>query len=342
MKDSKKSRTALVLLFLLFVVPLDVTPISTKGNGDTLVVMFYNVENFFDTHNDSITNDDDFLPDGSYRWTYSRYKNKSAAIARVILSSNGWNHPMLVGLCEVENKTVMNQLIFGSGLKNAGYSYIHFDSPDARGIDVALLYNRFLVKVLSKQAVPISDEALNLRTRDALYVKCIYAGEDTLHVVVNHWPSKRGGEKASEPARLHAATRIRSLCDSIFSVEPHAKIILMGDFNDVASSKSLAGVLGAAHPSSTGAALINLSYLSDRLGSHKFRGEWSCIDHIIVGSALFDSNNYPIFRVVDLPFLLEEDASFSGVKPFRTYLGPRYIGGYSDHLPVIGFIPLKK
>lgn len=315
-------------------------PQLVLAGGDTLVVMFYNVENFFDIRNDSLTRDEDFLPEGAYRWTYSRYKKKSTNIARVILSANQWNPPALVGLCEVENASVVKQLLFGSGLANVGYDFLHYDSPDFRGIDVALLYNRYLFKILEKRPIPLCNPTLGLVTRDALYAKMVYAGEDTLHVVVNHWPSKRGGEKASEEKRVSVATAIRTLCDSIRAQQVGARIILMGDFNDEASSYAVSEVLGAKAPGDRIAMLMNLSMLNQKLGSHKFQGSWSCIDHIIISSELWTEAQPPSFKLVDLPFLFEEDKIFSGVKPFRTYSGPRYLGGYSDHLPVMAYIVL--
>lgn len=322
-----------VLLFLLL-------PNRVAAGGDTLVVMFYNVENFFDIRDDSLTRDEDFLPDGAYRWSYSRYKKKSTNIARVILSANQWHPPALVGLCEVENASVIKQLLYGSGLSQVGYDLIHYDSPDFRGIDVALLYNRYLFKILESRIICLCNPTLNLVTRDALYAKMVYAGEDTLHIVVNHWPSKRGGEKASEEKRVSVATTIRALCDSIGAKEIGARIILMGDFNDEASSYAVGEVLGAKAPGDRTAMLMNLSMFNQKLGSHKFQGSWSCIDHIIISSSLWNDAQPPSFKLVELPFLFEEDKIFSGVKPFRTYSGPRYLGGYSDHLPVMAYIIL--
>lgn len=321
------------LLFLWF-------PSRAAARGDTLVVMFYNVENFFDVRDDSLTRDEDFLPEGSYRWSYSRYKQKSTNIARVILSANQWQPPALVGLCEVENAAVVKQLLYGSGLSQVGFDFIHYDSPDFRGIDVALLYNRYLFKILERRPISLCNPKLGLVTRDALYAKMVYAGEDTLHVVVNHWPSKRGGEKASEEKRISVATTIRALCDSIGAALDGARIILMGDFNDEASSYAVGEVLGAKAPGDQTAKLMNLSRLNQKLGSHKFQGSWSCIDHIIISSSLWGDAQHPSFKLVDLPFLFEEDKIFSGVKPFRTYSGPRYLGGYSDHLPVMAYIIL--
>ena len=340
MKGLKKNNAAAICLALMVWLLLLMTPLQALAKGDTLVVMFYNVENFFDVKDDTLKRDDYFLPEGSYHWTYYRYKKKSSTIARVISSANGWKLPSLVGMCEVENASVLKQLIYGSGMGNAGYDFIHFDSPDLRGIDVALLYNRYLFKILETRPVSLSSDKLHLITRDALYAKMVYSGEDTLHVVVNHWPSKRGGEKASEPKRAHAATTIRQLCDSILAKEPQAKLILMGDFNDEASSNAIRNIMEAGHPDEPAKRLINLSVLNTGLGSHKFQGAWSCIDHIIIARSLWNPAQPAGFKVVELPFLLENDDIYSGVRPFRTYAGQRYLGGYSDHLPVMAFIPV--
>ena len=315
--------------------------IAQNNSSSEFSVMFYNVENLFDCDNDSLTFDDEFTYEGDKHWSYSRYKNKLTQISKVILNVNRWNTPAVIGLCEIENKKVLSQLIYETGLNNIGYKFIHYDSPDKRGIDVALLYQKYQFTPLISYPINLSDSTLHFYTRDALYVKGIANTHDTLHIIVNHWPSKRGGEKASEQKRFIVAKIIKSHTDSILSANVDSKIILIGDFNAELTSTSLQYLLedNSFH------SILNPDEIKFQTigGSHKYQGHWSVIDHILISSSLVcNSSIHLSHKIGHLNWMLEDDISYSGTKPKRTYSGPRYIKGTSDHLPVILTIEYKK
>jgi len=318
----------IVLLFNWFIV------FGQDNSENQYSIMFYNVENLFDCDNDSLTLDDEFTFNGNKHWSYNRYKKKLNQISKVILGINQWNSPTLIGLCEVENIKVLNQLIYETGLNNVGYKFIHFDSPDRRGIDVALLYNSQHFIPLDYFPISFSDTSANFLTRDALYVKGFVNNHDSLHLFINHWPSKIGGESQSELKRIRVARILKTKTDSIFASNINAKIILTGDFNAELTSESIQIILSDNQFHS----LLNANEIkTNRIGgSHKYQGHWSLIDHILISSSLINNSKIKCeHKIANLPWLLEEDVSFSGVKPKRTYSGPRYIGGPSDHLPVI-------
>lgn len=295
-------------------------------------VMFYNVENLFDTKDDSLKNDNEFLPDAIRKWNFYRYKDKLNKIARVIIASGGTNVPDLVGLCEVENDTCMRDLIKYSPLREAGYRYVMTDSPDERGIDVALLYQRGSFKLIGTQCVSVPIEQLKKSpTRNILHVAGQVISGDTLDVVVCHMPSRSGGEKRSEPYRLFASNILQNLVDSLMNVRQHPYVVVMGDFNDSPESRSVVQLCEKG--------LQNLmTNLSE--GTHRYRGQWEILDQMLVsGSMLHSQGRICVSKgqasVLRFPFLLEEDDKYGGDKPFRTYNGMKYQGGYSDHLPIM-------
>jgi Predicted extracellular nuclease len=300
--------------------------------------MFYNTENLFDCKHDSLKNDRDFLPDGKYHWNYTRYRNKLNNIAKVIAAVGEWQIPALVGLCEVENDSVLIGLTKYSPLKNLSYRYVMTHSPDQRGIDVALLYQRDQFRLLEYNAYRVP---LRYPTRDILHVTGQIINHDTLDVFVCHFPSRLGGEEQSSGHRIAAAKVLREKADSIITVRRHPAVIIMGDFNDYPDNESLFKTLGAKSLTESSSTFVNLMYpmLDDREhGSHKFQSEWGVLDQIIVNRPLLESFRIAvktktayIFRA---PFLLEEDKTNGGERPLRTFLGFRYQGGYSDHLPV--------
>jgi predicted extracellular nuclease len=308
-------------------------------------IVFYNVENLFDTEKDSLINDDDFLPDGSRFWTYNRYQQKLHHISTVLTTIGGWDPPEIIGLCEIENRKVLDDLCSKSSLAKLKYKIIHKDSPDLRGIDVAFLYQ-------PKAFFPISYKAISVKfphrpeatTRDILYICGQAKNKDTIHIFVNHWPSRLGGQLESEPNRLAAARILRHAVDSVLNKHPGAKIIILGDLNDYPDNKSLTEVLLANRDFGQikSNELYNLSVQmekSSRMGSHKFDGEWGILDQIIVSGSLLNAANGLSAKkenvfIFDADFLLEEDGNFTGKRTFRTYIGFRYHGGYSDHLPV--------
>lgn len=307
-------------------------------------VVSWNIENLFDTHHDSLKNDREFLPDAMRHWNYSRYKKKLADIARVITAIGEWNPPALVGLCEVENDTVLRDLTRRSPLKELDYRYVMTDSPDSRGIDVALLYQRDLFKLLSSRSISIPPLKQHRPTRDLLHVSGLLLTEDTLDVFVCHLPSRSGGAKESEPYRLHAAQILRTEADSILHKRLHPQVIIMGDFNDYPTNKSIRKVLEAEAPSPALSPLKLYHLLARKakskdFGSYKYQGEWGLLDHLIVSGTLLNRSgefftSEEKANVCLLPFLLIEDKKYGDKEPFRTYKGMKYQGGVSDHLPI--------
>jgi predicted extracellular nuclease len=304
-------------------------------------VGFYNVENLFDPYDDPDTRDDWFTPEGEYRHTEYRYKAKLRSLAKVITALGGWEPIEVLGLCEVENLYVLEGLTNETMLKGFGYKIIHKDSPDSRGIDVAMLYRpeKFTPLHIDFKRVTFP-HAPERTTRDILYVKGLTVNKDTLHIVVNHWPSRYGGQLASEPGRFHTASMVRALTDSLFSLNANANIIITGDFNDHPDDKSIMKFLearpdtvGYGHPE-----LINLMHkMMYKTGTHAFGGKWGILDMFIVSTGLLKGmNKTKVIRaqVFDMPWLIQDGAGGT-TRPWRTYQGPSYLGGFSDHLPII-------
>lgn len=328
-------------------------PDAGKRENNAIRLVFYNTENLFDTFDDSLTNDNEYTPMGMRGWSYKKFQRKLINISKVFMSIGGWEAPEIIGMCEVENRFVLYKLITDTPLNKIGYKIIHKDSPDPRGIDVAMIYRPDKFKPIVYKAIPIRfPHDPNGRTRDILYVKGLVMGKDTLHVFINHWPSRYGGYTGTKPKRAFVASILRHTTDSLMRVVPDARIVIMGDFNDEPTDESITQVLKARSDSSqlSPTDLFNMMYrLSGnwRSGSTKFRENWSLIDQIIVSSSLLYSKtglytNANGAHIYDAPFLLMEDKTYFGVRPFRTYLGPRYLGGFSDHLPVYFDIYLRE
>ncbi len=306
--------------------------------------MFYNVENLFDTHDDPLKEDDDFLPNGFMRWTNWKYQEKLSNITKVITAVGGMQSPALVGLCEVENDSVLFDLTKRSALRAQGYEFIISNSPDNRGIDVALLYQRHQFKLLERDEYKISFSNENSRpTRNILHAVGTIMNGDTLDVIVCHFPSRVSGIKETEPARIESAKTLRNKVDSLLSLRANLNLIIMGDFNDNPDDTSMRDVLMAGGFSSIKRNKIYNLFFNEsskaEFGTYKYRGVWSVNDHLIVsGRLLMKGNSIKVkdneAHIYDEDFLLEDDERYYGKKPFRTNLGPKYIGGFSDHLPV--------
>lgn len=298
---------------------------------DTLVVMSYNVENFFHCEDDPEKDDEEFTPEGKYHWNYSLMEDKAQKIKKVILAGTGThNGPSIIGLCEIEGEKAVDYLIKTSGLNQLGYKGLIYPTPDKRGIAVALIYDSYRVKIIDSKPINVSIPEQNFYTRDILYAKIKYKNtKEDYHIFVNHWPSKRGGGE-SDSKREHVAKQLRHFCDSLKSVDPDAKMIMIGDFNDTADAAAITDVLGAK---SEGTPYINLSN-DTKASSYKYRGKWGTIDHVIVSESLC-KNGRPVYKVCDLDFITEEDDRYGGTIPFRAYHGPTYHKGYSDHYPVM-------
>lgn len=310
---------------------------------DMQTVAFYNVENLFDLKNNKLKHDNDFLPGSIKNWTPKRYQNKlrkiGYAISNIGRRETG-KHPALVGLAEIENATVIKDLMASKHLKHCNYDYIHFDSLDERGIDVALLYDTTAFKVLDSEAFAVSlidDDGTPDYTRDVLLVSGILDNEK-VHVIVNHWSSRREGEKETEFKRLASSEKVSEIISSLKQNEEHAKIIVIGDFNDTPQNNSLKRLVDEFdlfNPMET--------LRSFTRGSVKHRRQWFTFDQILVSTNFFKSskNEFEFFKanIFDEDFLKLFKGPFKG-SPFRTYVGPKYKGGYSDHFPV--YMILKK
>ena len=332
-----------LLFSLVFAKAQNKWEFKTYPRGDYRI-MFYNCENFFDIYDDPEKRDDDFTPDGIKHWTKKKYEEKLLHISRVITAVGGGKPPELVGLCEVENQFVLEQLTTKSPLKVFGYKIIHYESPDHRGIDVALLYQPSKFTPVFTQKIPVNfPEDMGKPTRDILYVKGLLTNGDTLNVFVNHWPSRWGGMLATEPKRMFVASILRSKADSIMKANPNAYIIMMGDLNDFPTNKSLTETFHALHDFDTikPTEFYNLSWYLQEVKhefSHRYHGEEGILDQMIVSGTLLDTTNTVYTtpdnaHIYNAPFLLEDDKHGPGKVPFRTYIGMKYHGGYSDHLP---------
>lgn len=285
------------------------------------VVMFWNVECLFDPFDDPLKNDDEFTAGALRHWTWSRFEKKRDGIAQTILALADvtGDLPALVGLAEVENRLVVSQLVRKTLLDELGYGYVHRESPDERGIDVALLYRKDIFRILSVDSLTIP----GVKTRDILYVRMVQIPDqvrdderECLHVFVVHFPSKRGGARVSDGRRAAAMGVLERAVDSLQRIEPAGRILVMGDFNEVAINVSgLAAPPIAARPAAP--------------GTLKYHGRWERIDHFFVSPSLEAQ-----MQIFAPPFLLEDDPAYLGTKPRRTYIGPRYHGGLSDHLPI--------
>lgn len=306
-----------------------------------LTLVSLNCENLFDCHHDSLKNDTEWLPDGANHWSNTRYWRKLNNIGKEILAcgeagSDGgesdaaaWQLPDLVALCEVENDSVLVDLTRRSLLRNARYEYVMTDSPDPRGIDVALLYSPFSFRLLAHRSIRVEPLPDMHPTRDILYACGQLITGDTLHVFVVHAPSRAGGERFTRNHRLQVAKRLCQTVDSIRANAPEALVAVAGDFNDEGRAPSLrmlekAGLNDVAK---------NAKGQHGAQASYRFQGQWTLLDHIFASPTLAD--RVEGCQIFDAPFLLEPDEIYGGVKPRRSYLGPRYLGGFSDHLPLV-------
>lgn len=318
-------------------------------------VAFYNVENLFDTENDSLTLDDDRTPSGKDRWTGARYQKKITHIAQV-LSEIGTavskSPPDIIGLCEIENKQVLEDLFNHPHLKDIGYGIIHYDSPDERGVDVALVYKESAFipnSFMSHRLILFNTEGFRDYTRDQLVVGG-YLDNEEVHFIVNHWPSRSGGEARSRPNRIAAATLNKRIIDSIAVLNTDAKIISMGDFNDDpidASFKKILRTEGKIERLTEPGILFNpMERLFKKgVGSLAYRDKWNLFDQIYFTGNLISTEKeaYSFWKagVYRPTYLIDRAGRYKGY-PLRTYAGGSYIGGYSDHFPVFIYLIRKR
>ncbi|WP_350284203.1 endonuclease [uncultured Croceitalea sp.] len=305
-------------------------------------VAFYNLENYFDTTNDAYVLDDDFTPKGFKKWDEKRFVYKTRKLAKAIskIGPDDAKRPAsLMGIAEVENNGVIEKLLASKKLRDIPYDYVHFDSPDERGIDTGLIYHKEHFEVTSAETIALLVENTNGDrdlTRDILYVHGKLNGE-AVHVFVNHWPSRRDGADETAYKRIVAAKTVLSKVESIVNENTGANIVIMGDFNDDPTSESIKTMM------QTGLFINPMEkLLSPNGGSANYKGEWSLFDQIILSHSFlnFEPNTHSFKKasVFKPKFLREWKGKYKG-NPYRTYAGKKYIGGYSDHFPV--YVRLK-
>ena len=332
-----------ISLVIVFILIFPDSYCQENSGKNEYTFMFYNTENFFDCENDSLTMDDEFTPDGDRRWNQSRMYAKADRLSKVILAAGKWNPPVFVGLCETENLKVLEFLTKQTSLNKYNYKIIQKDSPDERGIDVAFIYRPDLFYPFDYQAIAIIDPSdKSFRTRDILQISGVLLGCDTVHVFINHWPSRYGGIMETKRLRGLSAEALKKSIRVLYEKYMAPKIICTGDFNDNPKDESLAGVFDAVetdHPDKRGE-MINLSFkwLSNKVQTLKNQYSWEVFDQWIVSDYFIKKNNCFVFskaEIFDAGYLLEPDLNFGGQKPKRTYIGFKYQEGFSDHLPVV-------
>ncbi|MUU79818.1 endonuclease/exonuclease/phosphatase family protein [Winogradskyella endarachnes] len=310
--------------------------------NEKITIAFYNLENLFDTKDDPVVYDNDFLPTAQKRWTPKRYQKKLLKLGTAISKigeEDAKAGPSLVGLAEVENKKVLSDLVRSENLIRENYSYIHYDSPDERGIDVALLYKSDVFTVFSSESFPVyleNEFGDQDYTRDILLVKGNLINEE-VNIIINHWSSRREGVKETEFKRIAAANKVNEIIKTIKTEQDSPKIIVMGDFNDNPNSKSLLQIEQQSQ-------LYNpfKTVWSRDKGSLNHQFQWNLFDQILFSTNFLDSTNSRLIfnkaNVFNSKFLTQYKGKYKG-QPFRTYVGKKYHGGYSDHFPV--FIEFK-
>ena len=315
-----------------------------KSKGKRHTIAFYNIENLFDVFDDEVTRDNDMLPNAEKRWSIKRYKNKLLKIGYVIANigkKDVKRHPAIVGLAEVENEAVLKDLVSSRHLEDYKYSFVHYNSPDERGIDVALLYDQTVFKVAYSKTftVDLFDEVGEKDyTRDILLVSGLFEGLE-LHLLVNHWPSRRSGDIETEHKRLKASQKVTAIISELKEKSPDAKVVVMGDFNDDPDCKSLKDLEqshGLFNPMRT--------LISKDRGTTSYNQSWNLFDQFLITHNFFERKKntlrYVNTNIFDEDFLKENEGKYKG-SPYRTYVGKRYKGGYSDHFPVYMIVSKK-
>ena len=317
----------IILLICFSIFPFQAgAQINSSDNKNRFRIVFYNVENLFDIYNDSLTRDEEFTPEGLKNWNNYRFYKKLNNIYKVLIGVGEWEPPSIVALCEIENRFVLNKLLYKTPLQNFDYKIIHKESPDWRGIDVALLYRQDKFEPLSYETINIRFPFdTSKRTRDILYVKGLIAESDTIHFFVNHWPSRYGGYLASKPKREFVASVLKKKVDSVFKTNNLANILIIGDLNDDPSDESVAVFLNAKSDTLElqNPDLFNLMSVYEKewkTGTLKYKENWNVFDQIIISDALlFGSDNLIISperaQVYNPGFLFEEDHKYLGKKP---------------------------
>jgi hypothetical protein len=315
-------------------------------NKNEIAIAFYNCENFFDTVHNPAKEDEEFTPEGKYHYTQKIYEQKLHNLATVIQSMGGEDGPAMVGMAEVENNTVLNDLIQQPEIEKRHYKFEWFDGPDPRGINVAMLYSPKYFKVIKAEPLYIDLTGVNGKslTRDVLHVYGILSG-DTVDVFVNHWPSRRGGEDESVPKRAIAAKVDRDAVDKVMKHNSNAKVIVMGDFNDNPTDNSITGILGAkgeqneVSPSGLYDPFINI--FKSGKGTEEYKHSWNLFDQVIISGSFLQNNQHKLHydkaAIYKPDFIIDHYKGHEG-EPHRSFVGTHWINGYSDHFPVILYL----
>ncbi len=322
-----------ILLFIL----LCTVPVFAQ---QTISIAFYNQENLFDTIDDKHKNDNEFLPDAKLAWNTEKYLNKLDHMSQVIQSMNNGDGPDILGMCEVENDLVLADLTTKTKLKSCKYQFVHRESPDERSIDNALLFKSKKFKLLDVRQYAVSiDTNPHFKTRDILLVKLELKNKSSLILLVNHFPSRLGGQEKSEHKRIRAAQVLKHIFDSIRITNPNQAVIAMGDFNDEPSNISMDSVLQAKQNADS--QLFNAMYglHLQKKGSLQYRNNWNMLDQFILTSNLVNCQSTLCYEkesatIYQQPWMLETEEKYKG-SPKRTFGGQKYLNGYSDHLPVL-------
>ena len=311
-----------IMILLLLLLPV------SSYSQDSLLVMFWNVENFFDYIDDGTgKSDKEFSSYGSRRWTRRKFQKKCDDIAKSVfwIRERYGRIPDVIGLAEVENRGVLWKLLNNTLLRKCGYRIVHYQSGDRRGIDVALLYRESSFRKVSHSTVTPSMDGEKIVTRDMLQVLLEDDMGQKYNLIVNHHPSKYGGSESSEGRRKAVMMALKEMCDSLSAADSGVPVIAMGDFNDTPDGEQFEILNGV---------LVNMSdslFQAGR-GTIRYQGKWELIDMFLVSSDLLDNARMDI---VELPFLMTYERKYPGMKPLRTYSGPRYVGGVSDHCPIV-------
>lgn len=319
-------------------------------NVQLACVAFYNLENLFDTI-DGPNNDAEFLPNGANKWGGMKYKAKLKNMSYAISQIGIDNSPVgaaILGVSEIENRGVLEDLVKQPDIAARSYQIVHYDSPDRRGVDVGLLYNPRLFTVSNSKSYRLRTDDTTFLTRDQLMVSGYLMGEK-VHVIVNHWPSRSGGEMRSRPKRNLAAGLTRSIVDSLFKVDAKAKVIVMGDLNDDPMNESCATILAAKKDASEVGPkeLYNVFWktLEKGIGSLSYNDQWNLFDQIILSHELINGDKsklrYWKSEVFYRNFLIQQEGRYKGT-PLRTHAGGVWLNGYSDHLPTAVYLVKEK
>lgn len=335
----------------IFIFALTVFVFTQTWAQQKVCVAFYNQENLFDTIDNPNKNDSEFLPEGKYKWNTEKYLTKLNQMSKVIASMNNGKGVDFLGMCEVESIEALTDLIKNKQLAKMTYKTVFFEGEDERGIDNAFIYKSSLVKEVKGRSVVINSEGIDGdHTRNILVAEITLKNNEKVHFIVNHWPSRREGEKESEFKRIFVAGEVRKVCDEIYAKNANANIIVMGDLNDEPTNMSVIAALGASGAASKTKDKLLFNTMKqlamEGQGSHKYKSQWSMLDQIIISANLLNPKSKVKFtegsaQVYKQDFMLETNEKYKG-NPFRTFVGNKYLGGFSDHLPVMIFLGIGK